>query len=152
MARYTSACPGYFTEFDNYVDGGVLANNPSEHGLTRIHKFYTDQGQPLNISCVVSVGTGIFPDREVGNTDLTSLLLGKPLHMVENAKNMLDLLTHAVSFQSIFQAFSEVEVFSQYYCSVHNSLQNQNWVLRTARAAARYWVFPFTASTPNCRR
>jgi len=49
---------------------------------------------------VVSVGTGVFPDRELGNTDLTSLLLGKPLNMVGNAKNMIDLLTHAVSFQA----------------------------------------------------
>ena len=113
MARYTSACPGYFTEFDNYVDGGVLANNPSEHGLTRIQKFYTDNCEPLNISSVVSVGTGVFPDRELGNTDLTSLLLGRPLHMVGNVKNMFDLLTHAVSFHFL-QAFLQSRAI---YCS-----------------------------------
>lgn len=90
------------------MDGGVLANNPSEHGLTRIHKFYTDNCKPLNIFSVVSVGTGVFPDRELGNTDLTSLLLGRPLHMVGNVKNMFDLLTHAVSFHFFFSSFFAV--------------------------------------------
>lgn len=82
-----------------------MANNPSEHGLTTIHKFYTDNCKALNISSVVSLGTGVFPDRELGNTDLTSLLLGRPLHMVGNVKNMFDLLTHAVSFHFFFKLF-----------------------------------------------
>ena len=36
VARYTSAAPVYFTECDNYVDGGVKANNPCDYALTMI--------------------------------------------------------------------------------------------------------------------
>ena len=36
MARYTSAAPVFFKECDNYVDGGVVANNPCNHALAHI--------------------------------------------------------------------------------------------------------------------
>ena len=36
VARYTTAAPVYFTECDDYVDGGVLANNPCSDALTKI--------------------------------------------------------------------------------------------------------------------
>ena len=40
VARYTSAAPMFFTEFEDYVDGGVLANNPCSYGLSAIQNFY----------------------------------------------------------------------------------------------------------------
>ena len=40
----------FFHECDDYVDGGVLANNPSEAGLTAIHQF---RGSYLPIALVV---------------------------------------------------------------------------------------------------
>ena len=36
VACYTSAAPIYFTECDEYVDSGILANNPSCDALTKI--------------------------------------------------------------------------------------------------------------------
>jgi len=36
VARYTSAAPLLFTEKDNYVDGGMLANNPVMDAITQI--------------------------------------------------------------------------------------------------------------------
>ena len=39
VARYTTAAPVYFSECDNYVDGGVKANDPSAFGLTEIQSF-----------------------------------------------------------------------------------------------------------------
>ena len=67
VARYTSAAPTYFSECDNYVDGGVLANNPCEAGLAHLQEFYHNQGTRLTISCMVSVGTGIYPKKELGS-------------------------------------------------------------------------------------
>ncbi len=43
VGRYTSAAPMYFKELDNYVDGGVVANNPCQYALTRIQRFLRDQ-------------------------------------------------------------------------------------------------------------
>ena len=39
VARYTSAAPVFFAECDNYVDGGVKANNPTTFGLAEIQDF-----------------------------------------------------------------------------------------------------------------
>ena len=66
VARYTSAAPTYFSECDNFVDGGVLANNPCEAGLAHLQEFYHNQGTRLSIGCMVSVGTGIYPKKELG--------------------------------------------------------------------------------------
>ena len=40
VARYTSAIPLFFSECNNYVDGGVICNNPTEDALTAIQSFF----------------------------------------------------------------------------------------------------------------
>lgn len=103
MARYTSAAPLFFTEFEDYVDGGVLANNPCESGLTAIQNFYRQKGTKLDIALVVSVGTGIFPPEELGTTNAQEFLFfGKHWfksgdNLRKRAKNLITLLTTAVS-------------------------------------------------------
>ena len=87
MARYTSAAPLFFTEFEDYVDGGVLANNPCESGLTAIQNFYRQKGTKLDIALVVSVGTGIFPPEELGTTNAQEFLFfGK--HWFKSGDNL----------------------------------------------------------------
>ena len=85
VARYTSAAPTYFSECDNYVDGGVLANNPCEAGLAHLQEFYHNQGTRLTISCMVSVGTGIYPKKELGS--ISGPLGGVPrlLRLIDSA-------------------------------------------------------------------
>ncbi|XP_064383275.1 85/88 kDa calcium-independent phospholipase A2-like [Halichondria panicea] len=61
VARYSSAAPLYFSELDNYVDGGVMANNPCDGGLAKIQSFYQAKNQRMPISCMVSMGSGLFP-------------------------------------------------------------------------------------------
>ena len=102
MARYTVGGPIYFSALDDYVDGGVLANNPSAGGLTKIQDFYRSRHQRLPISVVVSVGSGKLPDHELGSVDAHEFLyFGKHWfdfkeHLQGRAKNLSTLLGNAV--------------------------------------------------------
>ncbi len=48
VARYTSAAPVFFKECDGYIDGGVLANNPSLEALSRIQKYLREAKKNQN--------------------------------------------------------------------------------------------------------
>ena len=96
VARYTSATPLFFSECDNYVDGGVICNNPTEDGLTAIQSFFRRQGKKLPIALVVSIGTGIYPDRDLGSIDLF-LGVQTLTHIRQRAHNLISLLEKAVS-------------------------------------------------------
>ena len=103
VARYTSAAPLFFTSFENYVDGGVLANNPCDYGLTAIQNFYQKQKRKLPISLVVSLGSGIYPMEDLGDINAQELLYFGPqlLQMntlMKRAKNLIALLTNAVCY------------------------------------------------------
>lgn len=102
VARYTSAAPIFFTEFEGYVDGGVLANNPCDYGLTAIQNFHRERQVNLPISMVVSVGTGVYPPEELGRIDAQEFLyFGKHWFSFSDTiksrtRNLLLLLTNAV--------------------------------------------------------
>eukprot|EP00731_Ephydatia_muelleri_P031662 Em0023g169a len=101
VARYTSAAPLYFTEFDNYVDGGVLANNPCEYALTAIQNFYREQKMRPQISLLVSVGSGVYPALKLGNIDAQQFLYFG-IHtfrldiLKDRAANLISLLSNAL--------------------------------------------------------
>ncbi len=103
VARYTSAAPSYFDELDNYVDGGVLANNPSSSALTKIQNMYRLHRQKLPISVLVSIGSGKMPEEELGRTDAHQFAyFGKHWFksddkLMERTANLLTLLSNAVS-------------------------------------------------------
>lgn len=93
MARYTSAAPFYFKELDNYIDGGVLAANPAEDGLTKIQEFYQQRGEKLPISMVVSIGSGVNPSKPItGNIDVSANVLN-----LSAWRNIAAVLDQAVS-------------------------------------------------------
>lgn len=100
VARYTCAAPVLFGEADKYVDGGILANNPSDSGLSRIQSFYRSRGEKLPLSLVVSVGTGKYPFQELGNVDF--LFVGSHgWSSLAGTSNLMALLSYAVSLAGI---------------------------------------------------
>ena len=92
VGRYTSAAPFYFTEVDDYIDGGILANNPCEDALTVIQEFYRSKGQKLPISLVVSIGSGMNPPKELGTVDVQTSFHLKKMLTFETWRTWMDFL------------------------------------------------------------
>ena len=92
MGRYTSAAPFYFTEFENYIDGGMLANNPSEAALTTIQDYYHHKQEKIPVSLLVSVGSGINPAAPLGEIDIKKNLLSPRAYL-----DLMEVLESAVS-------------------------------------------------------
>eukprot|EP00731_Ephydatia_muelleri_P026392 Em0018g492a len=98
VARYTSAAPLFFTEMDDYVDGGVLANNPSIDGLATIMSHHRKMGQTLPISLVVSVGTGIIGEQRIGSIDAQEVVARWRMEpLMDRVKNLATLLSTALT-------------------------------------------------------
>ena len=66
-ARASGAAPSYFRPEGAYVDGGIMANNPSLDILTEIAEFNMaiDGGDNFELEVLLSLGTGVPPVRKV---------------------------------------------------------------------------------------
>ncbi len=70
-ARASGAAPSFFRPEGKYIDGGILANNPSLDLLTEVAEYNAalkalDRGQDVvTPSVLVSLGTGVPPVRKV---------------------------------------------------------------------------------------
>ena len=96
----------HFDACDDYVDGGVLANNPCEAGLTAIRDFYYERHRKkLSIAFVVSVGSGRWQSEKLGSADFHQYLgLGGLLTLrktFQAGKNFSLLLEEAVSMWNV---------------------------------------------------
>ncbi len=74
IALYTSAAPSYFPAVDGYIDGGVVANNPSMAALAQVLDERADISNRPSLEEVrlLSIGTG------------------KPLHYIHTRRKYLD--------------------------------------------------------------
>ncbi|KYM92145.1 85 kDa calcium-independent phospholipase A2, partial [Atta colombica] len=66
-ARATGAAPSYFRAFGRFLDGGLIANNPTLDAMTEIHEYNlalkatNRENEVIPLSLVVSLGTGLIP-------------------------------------------------------------------------------------------
>lgn len=67
VALRTSAAPTYFTVYQGFVDGGVIANNPSMAAVAQALDAGTGRQQLTDLR-LFSVGTGITPAYVAGST------------------------------------------------------------------------------------
>jgi uncharacterized protein len=58
VAVRTSAAPTYFPSYQGYVDGGVVANNPSMAALSQVLDSRSPENAPLPDIALLSLGTG----------------------------------------------------------------------------------------------
>ncbi|KAK3775650.1 hypothetical protein RRG08_049831 [Elysia crispata] len=75
-ARASGAAPTYFRGHGAYLDGGLMANNPTLDVLTEIHehnfglKMQNRASDARPIGCVISLGCGRVPCIDVENVDV----------------------------------------------------------------------------------
>ncbi|KAH0546083.1 85/88 kDa calcium-independent phospholipase A2 [Cotesia glomerata] len=75
-ARATGAAPSYFRAFGRFLDGGLIANNPTLDAMTEIHEYNLalrasgreEEATPLSL--VVSLGTGAVPVAPMKDIDV----------------------------------------------------------------------------------
>nr|XP_029732321.1 85/88 kDa calcium-independent phospholipase A2-like isoform X5 [Aedes albopictus] len=74
--RATGAAPSYFRAFGRFLDGGLIANNPTLDAMTEIHEYNMAlrsigrEAEATPISIVVSLGTGLIPVTELKEIDV----------------------------------------------------------------------------------
>ena len=106
-----------FKEMDDFVDGGVLVQNPSMAGLARVQQHYRYKGLP--VSLVVSIGTGVSPDRDLGSVDAQDFLsFGSHWFDREQKQkpgNLATLLGNAVSSCTFITHTARVEYRDGYF-------------------------------------
>ncbi|KAL7833987.1 hypothetical protein AOLI_G00289470 [Acnodon oligacanthus] len=89
-ARSSGAAPTYFRPMGRFLDGGLLANNPTLDAMTEIHQYNKarkTQGQGdevCKLGVVVSLGTGKPPQVEVNSVDVF-----RPSNPLELAKSFI---------------------------------------------------------------
>lgn len=72
IIRYNVVCIDAYRAFGRFIDGGLIANNPTMDALTEIHEYNTAlravgrEAEMTPPTVVVSVGTGSVPVKQVG--------------------------------------------------------------------------------------
>ncbi|XP_048506119.1 85/88 kDa calcium-independent phospholipase A2 [Athalia rosae] len=75
-ARATGAAPSYFRAFGRFLDGGLIANNPTLDALTEIHEYNLAlravgrENEVKPVTVVVSLGTGLIPVSPLTDIDV----------------------------------------------------------------------------------
>ena len=107
VAKATSAAPMHFLSCDEYIDGGIMANNPSMKAWSEMHRYSQATRQPPpKVSIAVSLGSGVFLNKKNEEKDIDTLgknYFNVPQQM-RRVKNLFEVLQNAVSWKlSVFQ-------------------------------------------------
>lgn len=92
VAMRTAAAPAYFPSYQGYVDGGVVANNPTTAAIAHA----VSQGRSLSELRVLNIGTGFHPEYLQGDR----LDWGKAQWAFRIFKLLFDANNHAVVQQT----------------------------------------------------
>lgn len=85
VGRASGAAPTYFKQFQQFLDGGLIANNPTMDALSEVHEYnlaLRAVGRETEISAptvVVSLGTGLIPVTQMSEYAVESIWQGLKL-------------------------------------------------------------------------
>ena len=111
-ARASSAAPVYFHPFnERYVDGGVMANNPTLDAMSEIFQQGKREGKDVRLGLVFSIGTGDPPSKELETVGVAVPRLKTILRDIANIGHTLSGLMNLINqfiAQSIQSSGQEV--------------------------------------------
>jgi len=119
-ARGTGAAPTFFRSMGRFLDGGLMANNPTLDIMTEIHKYYKLQHDDKkknssNIGLVVSLGTGTPPTEPVLSVDVFKPdSIWDATNIITGARALGMLLVDQVTKHQFYIAISNNVVIGQY--------------------------------------
>ena len=88
-ARASTAAPTYFEAFENkFIDGGVIANNPTLDGMTEMVQQAKVEGKPPKIGMVVSLGAGVLASDSVDEINIRRGVS----HLLQNLKGLAGIM------------------------------------------------------------
>ncbi len=101
-ARISSAAPTYFMSYDHFIDGGLMANNPTVDAIVEMNdQSMKLNGQPLKLSCVLSMGSGQDKPIDINNIDVSGQSSADPIRCivekVDGYKNLMTLIISQVT-------------------------------------------------------
>ena len=102
-ARASSAAPYFFPVFEGkFLDGGLMANNPTLDAMVEIQSQAEKEGVPVKMGCVVSLGTGFAPVKPVENIDvfipgLSFKAIASLQGTISGLRSLLDLFVSQVT-------------------------------------------------------
>ena len=132
-ARASSAAPIYFHPFrEKYLDGGVIANNPTLVAMSEIFHQGKREGKDVRLGLVFSIGTGIPPSVKLNDIGVEQIKL----------KNVLK----AVATGNVGHKVAGVKNLMQQFIS--NSIQSNGQEVVTAEAWCMSMKTPYVRLSP----
>ena len=95
----SSAAPTYFPSFDCFLDGGLMANNPTLPAMADIFDHSKKEGNRASIGLVLSLGTGYLdPPKEVKNFEVyvPGFSMDSVKMLFESSFGLMSLLNHFI--------------------------------------------------------
>ena len=97
-ARASSAAPLYFYPFnEKYVNGGVMANNPTLDAMAEIFHQGERESKDVRLGLVFSIGTGNPPNVELDNVGVVVPRVSTILHDIFNIGDAVSGLVNMVN-------------------------------------------------------
>ena len=113
----SSAAPTYFPAFSPFLDGGLMANNPTLPAMTDV-LTRQDQKKSPKLGCVLSLGTGyLHPPQAVDNFEVYVPGFNKDLakNLVQSSMGLMSLMSHFMAQTT--QSNGEVVKQAEAWCN-----------------------------------
>ena len=95
----SAAAPTYFPAFGDFLDGGLMANNPTLPAMAEIFEQAKKDGKNVKVGCVLSLGTGyLHPPEMVENYEVfvPGFAVDIFKNLAKSSIGLLNLLDHFV--------------------------------------------------------